>query len=153
MKYYSYDENMRPVGSGECQLGRDGESLLPVNATFQEPPAANDGYYIAWGGAEWMQIPNPIKSDEQLAAEAREQAKVERQALVDAIKVTVNGKVFDGDEISQGRMARAIIGLQVTNLPSIKWTLADNTETNATLSELTEALVLAGKEQSSIWLI
>jgi hypothetical protein len=88
------------------------------------------------------------------AESARAQAKAAREAAVAAIKVTtVSGKTFDGDEVSQGRMARAIIGLQAANAPSITWVLADNTPATVTLAELTEALVLAGQAQAAIWVV
>jgi hypothetical protein len=88
------------------------------------------------------------------AEEARAQAKAAREAAVAAIKVTTqSGKEFDGDEVSQGRMARAIIGLQAANAPSITWVLADNTPATVTLAELTEALVLAGQAQAAIWVV
>ena len=83
----------------------------------------------------------------------RDLAKQQRQAAVDAITVTVNGKAFDGDENSQTRMARAILGMQAAGVETITWTLADNTTTSATLLELTEALVLAGQRQSELWVI
>lgn len=81
----------------------------------------------------------------------REEWKQQRQQAVDAITVTVNGKVFDGDEVSQTRMARAILGMQVAGATSINWTLADNSVTQATLEELSEALVLAGQRQAELW--
>lgn len=84
----------------------------------------------------------------------REELKAARQAAVDAIKVTVStGKIFDGDEMSQTRMSRAIIGLQAAGVPTITWTLADNTSVDVTLAELTEALILAGQEQARLWVI
>lgn len=86
-------------------------------------------------------------------SKSREQLKQERQAIVDAITVIVNGKVFDGDEVSQTRMTRAIIGMQATNQPTLTWVLADNTATQATLIELTEALCLAGAAQAAVWVI
>lgn len=89
----------------------------------------------------------------QTAIATRNEAKLVRQRSVDAIKVTANGKVFDGDEISQGRMARAIIGLQAAGLPTIEWVLADNTVTQATVAELTEAMILAGRAQGAVWII
>lgn len=95
-----------------------------------------------------------ITIDQSKVAEIeRNNAKQVRQAAVDAITVTVNGKVFDGDETSQTRMTRAIIGMQATGQPSITWVLADNTETQATLAELTEALCLAGARQAELWVI
>lgn len=95
-----------------------------------------------------------LAQSEQQAKQQRESAKQVRQEQVEAIQVTTStGKVFDGDEISQNRMARAIIALQATNTPTVTWVLADNTSTQATVEELTEALALAGAAQAAIWVI
>lgn len=84
----------------------------------------------------------------------REVAKVQRAAQVEQITVTTQaGNTFDGDEVSQGRMARAIIALQATGTPSTVWVLANNTPISATAAELTEALVLSGMAQAAIWVI
>lgn len=92
--------------------------------------------------------------DNQLQQQLRSKAKQERQKAVDAIKVTTStGKVFDGDEVSQTRMTRAIVALQSTQTTAVTWVLADNTSTQATLAELTEALALAGAAQANIWVI
>jgi len=88
------------------------------------------------------------------AAQARATAKIARALAVDAIQVTTAaGNTFDGDELSQGRMSRAIIALSTGLAPSVTWVLADNTTIQATASELTEALVLAGMAQAAIWVI
>ena len=94
------------------------------------------------------------------ALAARERAKADRQAAVDAIKVTIpsRGWTFDGDEASQTRMSRAIIGMLSLQSESsgpitIKWVLADNTVVDVTAAELTEALTMAGLEQSRVWVI
>ena len=84
----------------------------------------------------------------------RAAAKASRALAVDAIKVTTqSGNTFDGDEESQGRMARAIIALSTGLAPSVNWVLADNSVIAATAAELTEALVLAGMAQAAIWVI
>lgn len=84
----------------------------------------------------------------------RDQLKTERAASVEAIKVTTQaGNTFDGDETSQGRMARAIIALSTGLAPSIIWVLADNSVIQATAAELTEALVLSGQAQAAIWVL
>ena len=83
--------------------------------------------------------------------QAREDFKAQRQILVDAIKVTVGTKVFDGDEVSQGRMARAAVAM--TDTETVLWVLADNTPTQCTKAELVEALRLAGEEQTKIWVM
>ena len=92
----------------------------------------------------------PVLSSEQI----REIAKANRAKAVDAIKVTTQaGNTFDGDEISQGRMARAIIALQAIGTPSVTWVLADNTSIQASAAELSEALALAGAAQAALWVI
>jgi hypothetical protein len=86
--------------------------------------------------------------------EPREAAKAARAAAVEAITVTTQaGNTFDGDEISQTRMARAIIALQATGTPSVTWVLHNNTAIQATVAELSEALALAGAAQAAIWVI
>lgn len=107
-------------------------------------PDAPDQFHD-WNSEAWV-----LNTDRKAMAE-REEWKQQRQAAVDAITVTVNGKVFDGDEVSQTRMARAIIGMQAAQAATINWTLADNTVTQATVAELTEALILAGQRQAELW--
>ena len=87
------------------------------------------------------------------AEQLRAKAKLERSEAVERITVTVGTKVFDGDEISQTRMARAIIGMQAAGVGYLTWVLADNTVTNATLAELTQAMVLAGQAQAAVWVL
>ena len=109
----------------------------------------DDGSGVYWDGTpeeEQAYLTDPIR--------LREEAKTIRTAAVENITVTtVTGKTFDGDETSQWRMARAIIGMQATGAATIVWVLADNTATQATLAELTEALCLAGQAQADIWVI
>ena len=81
----------------------------------------------------------------------REELKLARAAAVAAITVAVGGKTFDGDETSQDRMTRAIIGLQAAQVETITWTLADNTVAEVTVAELTQALILAGQRQAELW--
>ncbi len=88
------------------------------------------------------------------AGAARQAAQVQRAKAVNALTVkTAAGHVFDGDEISQTRMARAIIALQAMGTASVTWVLADNTVIDATPRELTEALALAGAAQAALWVI
>ena len=85
-------------------------------------------------------------------ADKRAEFKQQRQTAVDAITVTTStGKTFDGDETSQTRMSRAIIGLQAAGVPTINWTLADNAVAEVTVAELTEALILSGQAQAALW--
>ena len=84
----------------------------------------------------------------------REEKKSARAAAVSVITVTTTaGNTFDGNEESQTRMTRAIIGMTATNTATINWVLADNTVIQATVAELTEALALAGAAQAALWVI
>lgn len=88
------------------------------------------------------------------AAAAREAAKQARQTAVENIKVTTTaGNVFDGDEVSQTRMSRAILVLSTGAAASVPWVLADNSVIQADIAELTEALALAGAEQARLWVL
>jgi len=96
----------------------------------------------------WVPPAPPV--DPEQAREAFKQARAEAVAK---IKVTTSaGHEFDGDETSQGRMARALTALQYapagTTLP---WVLADNTVIEVGIAELAEALILSGQEQADLW--
>ncbi len=97
---------------------------------------------------EWDGVPVPLSREVKQAA---------RTKAVDAIVVTTTaGHTFDGDEISQNRMARAIIVLNAqpqTPVPTVNWVLAANTVIQATAAELTEALTRAGAAQAAVWVI
>ena len=84
---------------------------------------------------------------------ARELFKLQRAEAVAAIRVTTSaGHVFDGDETSQGRMARAILALQAQGDGStVLWVLSDNSVVQVGEEELTEALTLAGLMQAELW--
>lgn len=73
----------------------------------------------------------------------------ERTARVAALKVKVDEMEFDGDETSQNRMARSIVGMSDTD--TLPWTLADNTTVQVTKAQLTQALRLSGLAQAEVW--
>ena len=105
-------------------------------------------------GMFWM-TPEQVDAHlnpEPTAEQIREAWKAQRASAVEAIKVTTtSGNTFDGDEISQGRMARAVIALQAAGVESVTWVLADNSVIQATVAELSEALSLAGAAQAALW--
>ena len=78
-------------------------------------------------------------------------AKKIRDAAVAKIKVTVNGKVFDGDEVSQSRLTRAITAAEAQGIATQSWKLADNTWVDVTVVELKQALAAAFQAQSALW--
>ena len=67
-------------------------------------------------------VPHVPTADEIRAAFLKD-----RTAQVAALTVTTtSGKVFNGDEVSQSRMARAIIASGIVNETTTHWTLANN---------------------------
>ena len=103
---------------------------------------------------EVVAIPAPTPEEQQQAL--MEQKKALRAEAVSKITVTVDGMVFDGDETAQDRMARAITMFQANNLPAdyqTDWVLADNTIAKVTVTQLSQALLLAGKEQTALWTV
>lgn len=79
-------------------------------------------------------------------------ARVNKVTAISSIVVQVGDKFFDGDEVSQGRMLRAISIANITGETSTEWKLANNVVATVTLDELKEALALSGKAMSNIWL-
>lgn len=98
----------------------------------------------------------PAKTDEELAAEELVQAKAERADAVSKITVTVDGMVFDGDEISQERMSRTITAAVATGedmSATTTWVLADNTVAQVSITQLAQALRAAGEQQTELWTV
>jgi hypothetical protein len=128
----------------------------PITQTVKEwPPVLTDkGHYEqAWEVVNLS--PDQVLLNRATKVENdRTAAKAQREVAVASIKITTTaGHTFDGDEASQGRMARAIIALSTGLAPSVNWVLADNSVIQATTAELTEALVLAGQAQASLWVL
>lgn len=78
--------------------------------------------------------------------------QVKVNAIGTLVVTTTSGRVFDGNEVAQDRMVRAIQIAAITSQVETSWKLADNTIVMVTLDELKEALALAGQEMSRIWL-
>ncbi len=76
--------------------------------------------------------------------------KTKRQTAVENIEVVYYGATFQGDEISQGRMSRAIIALP-DDETTIEWIAKNNNAVNLTRVELKAILADAGNQQSAIW--
>jgi len=104
---------------------------------------------------DWSQQVTAAAKQADADLQARAEAKAERQAQVNAILVTTaTGNTFQGDEISQGRMAR-VLSAYAEELPDgeVQWVLADNSVASVTMAELDEALRLAVDAQNAIWII
>lgn len=112
------------------------------------------GVYKEWqrGNKEAPMFDQPTLEEvtDQLKSHFRSIFKANRQKEVNDIKVTVDGMVFDGDEISRARMVTAVVSA-TSETETIEWSLADNTVATVTASQLKQALRLSGEAMSSIW--
>lgn len=97
----------------------------------------------------------PKPTEEELKATKLAKLKAERSSAVAKLKVTVDNLVFDADEISQNRMSRVVAGAQALgvdlNTTTQIWVLADNTVAQPTVTQLAQALKLAGEAQTALW--
>ena len=93
----------------------------------------------------------PVVTEEDLAREARELFKQEREKAVAAIVVEVDGLLFDGDEVAQTRMARAALVMQEGETTT--WVQANNIPAEVTKAQLIAAIRLAGAEQTTVWVM
>ena len=75
--------------------------------------------------------------------------KQERQNKVDNIEVTYNSIVYQGDELSQTRIARAISAMSDTE--TIDWVSKDNSIQTLNKVDLSAILKEAGIKQTQIW--
>lgn len=131
MDYY-VDADGNSLGYFNYDPGIPGAQRVPP------PDDARD----RWDGAQW--IPSPEA--------ARDRFKSQRAEAVSQITVTIDGgMVFDGDERSQERMARAITALAADE--TTLWVLADNTAVTVTREQLRAALRAAGQTQTELWVM
>ena len=75
--------------------------------------------------------------------------KTIRQNIVDNIEVIYNEIIYQGDEKSQDRMSRAIVGMDDED--TIEWTAKDNSKVVLLRNDLKQILRLAGIEQTKVW--
>ena len=105
--------------------------------------------FIEKQGNAYVIVGVPEPTQEELEAQALAKAKAERAEAVAKIVVEVDGMKFDGDEVSQGRMARSAVAMN--DEETITWVLHDNTIAQVTKAQLLQALRLAGEEQTRLW--
>ena len=127
---------------------RDGNfGYWPQDGLIEMPSEQPGPAYKAVSG-RW------VLDTEKEAEVAMSEAKTERTDAVSKITVEVDGMVFDGDETAQDRMARAITMFTSSGLPAdttTSWVLADNTVASVSITQLTQALLLAGQKQTELW--
>ena len=105
--------------------------------------------YIEKQGNVYVIVGVPEPTAEELSEQALAEAKAERAEAVSQITVEVDGFVFDGDEVSQERMARSIVALN--DGETIVWVLHDNSIAQVSKEQLKTALRLAGQKQTELW--
>ena len=139
MKAYKYEDQ---VFNSEWELR---EHLSDVS--FPYLTDENEQEICALLGVEIVNLPDPELSEEERLSVR----KLARSRAVNAIIVAVDGMKFDGDEVAQGRMARALKVAELNNLDKTAWVLADNTVVEVTKKQLEEALTKAMLQQATLW--
>lgn len=105
------------------------------------------------------EIPEPVPAEpteEEIRQRELEEAKRVREDAVAAIKVTVDGMEFDGDETAQDRMSRTItaaLNTGETMDSKTYWVLANNEVAQVTIGQLSRALRASGEEQTRLWTV
>lgn len=87
---------------------------------------------------------------DRLAKQTVTDWKTNRQTEVDNIEVNYNGIIYQGDEISQTRMARALSVMSDTDIFD-GWVSKDNSLHSLTKADFIAILKTAGAKQSAIW--
>lgn len=124
------------------------------NKVFGPYPEDETGWAALGVTLTTVADPEPIlPTEEELAAQALDEARNERAQAVKAITVTVDGMVFNGDETSQSRMTRALQVAEITGMKSTQWVLADNTVATVTVEQMKSALSQAMLKQSELWVL
>ena len=134
--------------------------VLPDIATSNTPFLINNGYIM-------LDIENPISNhienedgtvttvfreliEDDFKSYNEQNYKIIRQNIVDNIEVIYNEIIYQGDEKSQDRMSRAVVGMD--DYDTIEWKAKDNSKVVLLRSELKQILKLSGIEQTKVWL-
>jgi hypothetical protein len=117
------------------------------NVSFPYLTEENEQEICALLGVEIINLPDPELSEEERLSVR----KLARSRAVNAIIVEVDGMKFDGDEVAQGRMARALKVAELNNMNKTAWVLADNTVVEVDKKQLEEALTKAMLQQATLW--
>lgn len=151
IKKYIYNEKEYP-NSWEVK-----RAIFEATRTVfgKEPEGEFEEKRVFWEqwGVTYTEEPDPEPTPEEIAAQELEEAKRLRAQQVAAIKVEVDGMIFDGDETSQSRMARALEVASITGMQSTVWVLADNTVAEVTVAQMQQALSKAMLEMGELWTV
>lgn len=119
------------------------------NISFPHITKENEAKVCEILGVEIVELPDPVYEPSPIELVVK--AKRQRDREVENLVVEVNGKAFDGNEVAQSRMTRAIQMMELNRQESVEWVLHDNTVATVTLDDLKQAFAQAVKEQNDLW--
>ena len=144
---YANPSNLEGLVEVESAVRADG-TLLPKHKNLSLVQTKEDGSYYYYYNQDGT--PDVSKIAELEATQAREAFKAQRQEAVDNLEVTYEGTIYQGDEVSQGRMSRAILALPDDTTTTL-WIAKDNTPMQLTRVDLSSIHRLAGEAQTVLW--
>ena len=100
-----------------------------------------DGVYVA---------DTPALTELQLIEDTRAW-KATRQVIIDAIEVTYNGIVYQGDETSQNRITKVVSAFLPDDVTTISWVAKDNSIQDLNRIDLKAILLDAIEKQRVVW--
>ena len=129
------------IKAGIVKRTSDGVQVMPAQAVDHPDTVA----YLQW--VQQGNAPTPDYSDpvEILLMDA----KASRQLQLDNLHIVHNGKTFDANEASQGRIARNIAAMAAGETTT--WVLHDNVLAAVTKEELQTVLAQAVAQTTTIW--
>ena len=145
---YANPTNLDGLVEIESTVREDG-TLLPKHKNLSLVQTKEDGSYYTYYNHDGT--PDVPKIAELEATQAREAFKAQRQEAVDNLEVTYEDIIYQGDEVSQGRMSRAILALPDDTTTTL-WIAKDNTPMQLTKVDLSSILRLAGEAQTALWI-
>ena len=89
-----------------------------------------------------------VKTERTDAYYLNQARKQNMQMKINSIEINYNGVVYQGDEKSQDRISRAIVGMDDDD--TIEWKAKDNSKVTLLKSDLKQILRLAGVEQTKL---
>ena len=121
-----------------------------VNGNMNVPNSTGNRHYR--DVAVWLEtnLAEPEFNQTELDTQAYNDWKASRTTAVSEIEVTYDSVVYQGDEISQERMSRAITAA-ADDVETIGWIAKDNSINLLTRVDLKIILKDAGDQQSALW--
>lgn len=142
MLYQNKESQIYPFTELDKQNGFIPKEMIKLTET-QLKAYNNKPEFGTWNGNGW--------DIDEVAERQRlyESWKAERQSKVDNIEVELNGVIYQGDETSQTRIARAVSVMEDTD--TTMWVAKDNSVNELSKADLKYILKEAGIKQTLIW--